>query len=271
MSELRILLAGEGGQGVQTIAEVLADAFALEGKEVSYIPSFGVEQRGTPSVAYLIIGNKEIRYPKFELADYLIILQKRAINTVKRYSHIGAKIIFDSSTIAASDLPDTKTADFGIPATQIAAEEYYPKAFNLIVLGKLAKVFGLDPDKVWQLLFEQLKSKFKTKEIEKQAEAAFRAGYEFVFEVKKFSEPAFQPAKHNIIVKGYKKTATIVPERCKGCGLCITKCPVAALKFGKELGVYATPVPEIDLERCINCGNCRLFCPDGAIEVVKDK
>ena len=76
MSELKILLAGEGGQGVQTIAEVLAEAFALEGKEVSYIPAFGVEQRGTPSVAYLIVSNKEIRYPKFELADYLIILQK---------------------------------------------------------------------------------------------------------------------------------------------------------------------------------------------------
>jgi formate hydrogenlyase subunit 6/NADH:ubiquinone oxidoreductase subunit I len=37
------------------------------------------------------------------------------------------------------------------------------------------------------------------------------------------------------------------------------------------LGVFATPIPKVDLEKCIACGNCRNFCPDGAISVIKDK
>lgn len=42
----KIALAGEGGQGVQSVAMILTEAAALEGKEILYIPNFGVEQRG---------------------------------------------------------------------------------------------------------------------------------------------------------------------------------------------------------------------------------
>jgi len=72
-------------------------------------------------------------------------------------------------------------------------------------------------------------------------------------------------------MKGFGKTAYINPKSCKGCSICVEKCPVKALAFGDTLGVYATPVPDIDLEKCIACGNCKRFCPDAAIKVDKDK
>ena len=43
---IKIVLAGEGGQGVQIIANMLAESAYAEGKEAAYIPNFGVEQRG---------------------------------------------------------------------------------------------------------------------------------------------------------------------------------------------------------------------------------
>ncbi len=105
---LKILLAGEGGQGIQSIAEILAEAANEEGKEALYIPNFGVEQRGGISMAYLQItesGNK-IGAPKFELADILIALSSRAIAKTKHHAGENTIYVYDNSLIEASHVND---------------------------------------------------------------------------------------------------------------------------------------------------------------------
>jgi len=67
-----------------------------------------------------------------------------------------------------------------------------------------------------------------------------------------------------------KSNFTLFPGLCKGCGLCIEKCPVKCLKWSKVLGVYGTPVVEAD-DKCIACGICQEVCPDCAINVEKRK
>ncbi|HML34831.1 MULTISPECIES: 4Fe-4S binding protein [Sporomusa] len=61
------------------------------------------------------------------------------------------------------------------------------------------------------------------------------------------------------------------PNLCKGCGLCIEKCPVKCIGWSEELGVYGTPRVEADMEKCILCGICQMVCPDCAIRVEKNK
>lgn len=57
-------------------------------------------------------------------------------------------------------------------------------------------------------------------------------------------------------------------ELCKGCGVCVEKCPQKALVFSKDnLGHYSTPAVDCDIEKCIACKTCELFCPDCAITV----
>ncbi len=68
--------------------------------------------------------------------------------------------------------------------------------------------------------------------------------------------------------KSEKGKITVFHGLCKGCGLCVEKCPVKAISFSKtELGVYSTPSVEIDLEKCIFCGLCETTCPDCALKV----
>ena len=58
-------------------------------------------------------------------------------------------------------------------------------------------------------------------------------------------------------------------DLCKGCGLCIVKCPKKCLNWSKEVGLYQTPCVEPNPDECIACGMCALTCPDSAIKVVK--
>ena len=69
-----------------------------------------------------------------------------------------------------------------------------------------------------------------------------------------------------------KGKVTVFRGLCKGCGLCIEKCPVKAISYDeRNLGVYATPSVSVDTEKCIYCGICETICPDCALRVEKEK
>jgi len=66
----------------------------------------------------------------------------------------------------------------------------------------------------------------------------------------------------------------VYTDLCKGCGLCIEKCPINlkgenCLHWSKEVGVYQTPAVEAEPDLCIACGTCALVCPDSAIRIEK--
>lgn len=72
--------------------------------------------------------------------------------------------------------------------------------------------------------------------------------------------------------KGKDKKVIVFHGLCKGCGLCLVKCPFGAISFSKkDLGVYSTPTVEIDLGKCTACGLCEITCPDSAIKIEKEK
>ncbi len=266
---IKILLAGEGGQGVQTIAKIITESAANSGYEVAYIPYFGVEQRGTPSISFVTISNKPIRYPRFKVADVACIVITRAIKKSSDYISPNTDIIFDSSTVNSKKFPKSFVKLSAIPATKIAAEKFTQKSFNMIVTGILAKRLNFDFETVWSIAETNLAEKLKDGKIRESNRSALSYGYEAVLEKSRFPHPLFETKSAVNIYKSQDKIAEMDPSLCKGCGLCIEKCPVKALSFGQDLGVFATPVPVVDLNKCILCGNCRRFCPDGAISVKK--
>lgn len=71
--------------------------------------------------------------------------------------------------------------------------------------------------------------------------------------------------------EGEKGSWTVFVALCKGCGLCMEKCPKDCLSWSSHLGAYGTPTIEPKMEDCIACGICQAVCPDCAIAVVKKK
>lgn len=92
---LKLLLAGDGGQGIQTIADIICNAAFNKGLHVSFIPNYGLEQRGGVSLAFIQISDKEIGYPKFIKSDIMLVMSEQARERTKRYWDIKDIKIFD--------------------------------------------------------------------------------------------------------------------------------------------------------------------------------
>lgn len=76
--------------------------------------------------------------------------------------------------------------------------------------------------------------------------------------------------KKAISQPGKRASFNMFPDLCKGCGLCIQKCPVDIIVWSKDLGVYGTPaVHTTDQDKCIACKICETVCPDTAISIIK--
>lgn len=143
MARVRIALGGEGGQGVQSIAKILVEAAYEEGKNVIYIPNFGIEQRGGVSIAFSQISDKPIGEAKFAKGDIVIMLSDRAIERCAQYvDPENSVVIYDTSVCETK--PTFKAKEIiGIPATKIALEKLDPRVFNIIILGVIVKATGV--------------------------------------------------------------------------------------------------------------------------------
>ena len=136
MARTKIVLAGEGGQGVQSIAKILVEAGYEAEKNVLYIPNFGVEQRGGVSIAFCQIADEKIGEPRFSKGDIVIMLSDRAIDRCSTYISKDSTVIYDTS--ACTVKPEVVAKEIiGIPANEIANKELSSRVFNIIILGAL--------------------------------------------------------------------------------------------------------------------------------------
>lgn len=144
MSLVRVALAGEGGQGVQSIAEIMAEAAYENNQQAIYIPNFGLEQRGGVSIAFIQVSDKRIGAPKFFKADVVVALSERAVARTLSYSGPETVYVYDSSfKLGPEDLPKVARKIVGIPAIETANQELHPRVFNIIIMGFVIGVSGL--------------------------------------------------------------------------------------------------------------------------------
>lgn len=138
MVRTKIVLAGEGGQGVQSVAKILVEAGYEAEKNVLYIPNFGVEQRGGVSIAFCQISDELIGEPRFSKADIVIMLSDRAIDRCSCYVDENTTVIYDTS-VCTKKPEFTAKEVIGIPANKIANDELSARVFNIIILGVVLK------------------------------------------------------------------------------------------------------------------------------------
>lgn len=134
-----IIISGFGGQGILSMGKILAYAGIVEGKEVTWMPSYGPEQRGGTANVTVILSDSRITSPVLNSYDTAIVLNQpsleKFINTIKP----DGTLIYDPASILT---PPSRTDIniYSIEAMSESAKMQNPKVFNMLLLGGLIKV-----------------------------------------------------------------------------------------------------------------------------------
>lgn len=185
MSLKRILIAGEGGQGVQAVAKLLVESAFAEKKAVTFLPNFGVEQRGGVSLGFIQISEEEISFPKFKKADIVVVLTSRALKRIEEYFIKDTVLIFDNSLVPEADIKGYRVEKAAIPALLFAKERLVPKVFNMVILGAVAEEIGLSPKTLSKGIEKYFAAKIKKEpQLKHFNQTAFEMGYQTMRELK---------------------------------------------------------------------------------------
>lgn len=182
----RILIAGEGGQGIQSISKILTATAFSEGKKVTFLPNFGIEQRGGVSLGFIQISDNEISFPKFQEADIVVVFGERALKRIESYLTPSTVLLFDNSLIPEKSVSHLKLERLAVPASYLAKEKLIPKVFNMVIFGALFAEIG----------------EFSWKKAEKEIEKEFADKIKKEPQLKHFNLKAFEIGEET--VKGLK-------------------------------------------------------------------
>jgi len=135
------LIAGFGGQGLLFAGKFLAIKGMNEGKEISWLPSYGPEMRGGTASCSVIVSDDPVGSPIVDHPDVLMVMNLPSLDKYEKAVAPGGMIFLDSSLIGRK-VERTDVKVFYIPATKMAAEQGVSTLANMILTGKILKELG---------------------------------------------------------------------------------------------------------------------------------
>lgn len=134
-----IIIAGFGGQGVLSMGKILAYAGLMDNLEVTWMPSYGPEQRGGTANVTVIVSDRPISSPVLDTYDTAVILNQQSLDKFESKVKPGGTLIYDPSGI--HHLPTRTDINIvAVDAMTAAIEMNNTKTYNMILLGALLKL-----------------------------------------------------------------------------------------------------------------------------------
>ena len=143
---MEIIIAGFGGQGVLLMGQIIAYAGMLEGKNVSWLPSYGPEMRGGTTNCCVIVSDEPVASPVVTEADAVIVFNRPSLDKFEKCLKPGGKLFINSSLIDKK-AERSDAAVFYVPANDAAMDVGNPKVVNTVMLGAFIKATGLLSEK----------------------------------------------------------------------------------------------------------------------------
>lgn len=130
-----VIMSGFGGQGVLLIGDLLAFAAMQLGKQVTWMPSYGVEMRGGAANCTVVISDKKIGSPLSEEPAALIAMSGPGLEKFQGRVKPGGLLVMNTSLASAADVTRSDVDVVALAANEIATELGYPKNANMVMLG----------------------------------------------------------------------------------------------------------------------------------------
>lgn len=142
--QTEITIAGFGGQGVLFGGQLLAYAGMDEGKEVTWIPSYGPEMRGGTANCTVVISDEEIGSPFVRNPQAVIAMNRPSLDKYEPLVRPGGVLIINTSMV------DRKATRTDIKVIEVAANEDAEKLgdqrmANMVLLGALLAALPVLP------------------------------------------------------------------------------------------------------------------------------
>ena len=132
------IMAGFGGQGLLFSGKVLAHAALIEGKELSWLPSYGPEMRGGTCNCSVIVSDDPVGSPIIAHPNVLMAMNEPSLDKFEDAVTPGGTVFVDSSLIARKVARADVEAVY-IPATQMAKEMGAVSLANMVILGAIVQ------------------------------------------------------------------------------------------------------------------------------------
>ncbi len=134
-----IIIAGFGGQGVLSMGKILAYAGLMDNLEITWMPSYGPEQRGGTANVTVILSDAKISSPVLDTYDTAVILNQQSLDKFENKVKPGGTLIYDSYGIHRPP-QRTDIHVHRVDAMDATFEMKNAKTYNMIVLGALLKI-----------------------------------------------------------------------------------------------------------------------------------
>jgi 2-oxoglutarate ferredoxin oxidoreductase subunit gamma len=174
---IKTVFAGFGGQGVLSMGLNLAQAAMTEGKNVTYLPSYGAEVRGGTANCTVAISDEEIASPVASAPEFVVAMNQPSVMRFQNQIQSGGVLIINS-TLVDAEISRGDVDVVKVPAGEIADKLGSPKSANMVMLGTFIKKSNLVSIST---VVEELKNTLKKKEkLIAINEKALMAGYDLV-------------------------------------------------------------------------------------------
>jgi len=137
--DLRVNIAGFGGQGVLLLGQILAEMGMRAGREVSWLPSYGPEMRSGSAHCYVCLAKEQVGSPLAEHPDVLIAMNEISLHKFAKQVGAHGAVFYNGSKLPAG-LPPHQAMMYCVPASEIADKLGTTKAMNMVMLGALLEL-----------------------------------------------------------------------------------------------------------------------------------
>jgi 2-oxoglutarate ferredoxin oxidoreductase subunit gamma len=164
-----VVMAGFGGQGILLIGKMLAYAGMHEGKEVSWLPSYGPEMRGGTCNCTVVISDRPVGSPVIRSPRAVLAMNLPSLDKFEPDVRSGGLLLINSSLIERDAARDDVTV-VKVPANEIANELGNPRAANMVALGAYLGATGaVSIEEVEEVIRETFSAKPQLVELNLQA------------------------------------------------------------------------------------------------------
>ena len=142
MSTYKMFFAGSGGQGVLLMGQIITYAAMLEGKEATFLPSYGPEMRGGTANCTVVVSDKPVSSPLIYEADIAVLMNRPSMDKFEPMVKAGGFMFYNESIIDRKpERADIKSVAVDLAARCAALGN--DKVANMVMLGEVVRGTGV--------------------------------------------------------------------------------------------------------------------------------